>query len=167
MHNRNWPGVGGCGYIYEKIDAITREGGFFMRGRKMKYQTPDEMEIAINAYFDGLMGPMMDKSGNFVFKSDGTPYMVQTKPATVTGLALFLGLTSRQALLNYQARDGFRPIIERAKMRVQAYCEERLFDRDGVNGAKFSLQNNFGWQDKKDLGLDANDKFQVNIHVVD
>jgi hypothetical protein len=39
--------------------------------------------------------------------------------------------------------------ITRAKARVEEYTEQRLFDRDGVNGAKFSLINNFkGWRDK-------------------
>ena len=33
----------------------------------------------------------------------------------------------------------------RAKARCEQYAEERLFDRDGTNGAQFSLKNNFGW----------------------
>lgn len=72
-------------------------------------------------------------------------------PPTVTGLALFLGLRSRQALLNYQGRKPFNDAITRAKSRCEAYVEGRLFDRDGVNGAKFSLTNNFkGWSEKPD-----------------
>ena len=41
--------------------------------------------------------------------------------------------------------------ITRAKSMVEQYAEERLFDRDGSNGAQFSLRNNFkGWDaDKK------------------
>ncbi len=35
------------------------------------------------------------------------------------------------------------------KSRCEEYAERRLYDRDGVNGAKFSLANNFkGWRDK-------------------
>lgn len=37
-----------------------------------------------------------------------------------------------------------------AKSRIEMYVEERLFDKDGANGAKFSLQNNFkGWDADK------------------
>ena len=32
--------------------------------------------------------------------------------------------------------------------RIEMYAEERLYDKDGSNGAKFSLQNNFkGWNE--------------------
>ena len=37
----------------------------------------------------------------------------------------------------------FVDTITRAKARVEQYAEERLFDRDGSNGAQFSLRNNF------------------------
>ncbi|KAA5659602.1 hypothetical protein F3G60_33715, partial [Pseudomonas aeruginosa] len=72
-------------------------------------------------------------------------------PPTVTGLALALGFNSRQSLLNYQGKAEFMDTITRAKARVEQYTEERLFDRDGSNGAQFSLRNNFkGWDaDKK------------------
>jgi hypothetical protein len=33
---------------------------------------------------------------------------------------------------------------------VEAYAESRLFDKDGANGAKFSLANNFrGWKEQQ------------------
>ena len=35
---------------------------------------------------------------------------------------------------------------------MEAYAEERLFDRDGSSGAQFSLRNNFkGWTEKTEL----------------
>ena len=44
------------------------------------------------------------------------------------------------------AGKRFVDTITRAKARVEQYAEERLFDRDGSNGAQFSLRNNFkGW----------------------
>ena len=42
---------------------------------------------------------------------------------------------------------------------VEAYTEERLFDRDGSNGAQFSLRNNFsGWNEKQVTELDAEEQ---------
>lgn len=35
---------------------------------------------------------------------------------------------------------------------IERYTEQRLFDREGVQGAKFSLSNNFeGWSEKQEL----------------
>ena len=76
-----------------------------------------------------------------MFNKFGSPVFVDVHPPTVTGLALALGFTSRQALLNYQAKPEFVDTITRAKARVEQYAEERLFDRDGSNGAQFSLRN--------------------------
>ena len=57
-----------------------------------------------------------------------------------------MGFTTRQGLLNYQGKKEFLDTITRAKAKVEQYTEERLFDRDGTNGAQFSLRNNFkGW----------------------
>ena len=44
--------------------------------------------------------------------------------------------------------------ITRAKTYIEEYTERRLFDRDGVQGAKFSLVNNFkGWSEKHELAV--------------
>ena len=72
----------------------------------------------------------------------GQPVMIGERPPTVTGLALALGFTTRTSLLNYQGKKEFMDTITRAKSMVEAYAEERLFDRDGSNGARFSLVNN-------------------------
>ena len=51
--------------------------------------------------------------------------------------------------------------ITRAKSYIEEYTERRLFDRDGVQGAKFSLINNFkGWaaeQSKSHFDNDSED----------
>lgn len=74
---------------------------------------------------------------------------------TVTGLALALGFTSRQALLNYQNKPEFVDTITRAKTLCEQYAEERLYDKDGSGGAQFSLRANFGWQDKPEQQQDS------------
>lgn len=118
--------------------------------RPLKYKTAEELQKAIDAYFLACEGELLrDDDGNPVLNKWGAPVMVGQKPPTVTGLALALGFTSRQALLNYQGRKAFVDTVMRAKSRCEAYAEERLYDRDGAMGAKFSLINNFkGWRDK-------------------
>ena len=120
-------------------------------GRPPAYKSKKELEEKIEAYFRECEGvPFFDENGYPMRTNKGCIlYEKAPKPPTITGLALALGFTSRQALLNYQAKKEFFDTITRAKSRVEEYAETRLYDRDGVNGAKFNLANNFrGWRDK-------------------
>ena len=121
-------------------------------GRPPIYKTANEIEEKIDAYFKECEGEILkDDNGKTVLNKFGNPVVINRKPPTVTGLALALGFTSRLDLLRYQGKEEFRNTITRAKSMVEQYAEERLFDRDGSNGAQFSLRNNFkGWDaDKK------------------
>lgn len=119
-------------------------------GRPPKYTSVEEIESKIEAYFKKCEGePLLDDQGNAVTDKRGVPIFVNRHPPTVTGLALALGFNTRLSLLRYQGKKEFVNTITRAKSLVEQYAEERLFDRDGVQGAKFSLVNNFkGWSEK-------------------
>lgn len=127
------------------------------------------MQRAIDAYFLSCEGkPLLDDDGNVLTDKYGAPIMVGQHPPTITGLALALGFTSRQALLNYQAKPRFIDTVTRAKSRCEEYAEARLYDRDGVNGAKFSLTNNFrGWNDKGMQDTDALQKLDRILEGID
>ncbi len=117
-------------------------------GRPPKYKSVEEIEDKIEQYFAGCEGePLLDDEGKQVFNRFGNPCWIKPpKPPTVTGLALALGFNTRKSLLEYQGKKEFVNTITRAKSRVEEYAESRLFDRDGSNGAQFSLRNNFkGW----------------------
>ena len=116
-------------------------------GAPRKWKSVKAMQKAIDAYFESCKGepiigndgqPLMDKYGNVI--------LIGQKPPTITGLALALGFTGRQALIDYQARPEFADTVTRAKSRCEEYAESRLYDKDGANGAKFSLGCNFGWR---------------------
>lgn len=122
-------------------------------GRPTKYKTKEEIEEKIEEYFRECEGePMLDGEEKQMVNKYGYPcYIKEPKPPTVTGLALALGFTNRLDLLRYQGKKEFCDTITRAKSRVEEYAERRLFDRDGSNGAQFSLRNNFqGWNPEKD-----------------
>ena len=138
-------------------------------GRPPFYSSVEELQEAIDKYFEECDGdivygpeglPMRNKYGKII--RDGR------RPYTVTGLALALGFTSRQALLNYQEKEEFVDTILRAKSRVERYAEERLYDKDGSNGAKFSLANNFkGWTEKQTIEADVNSRMDIVVELVD
>lgn len=115
-----------------------------------RYKTVEEMQAVIDQYFEDCKGePIIGDDGMPILDKYGQPFIINAHPPTVTGLALALGFTSRQALLNYQAKKAFVDTVLRAKARIEAYAEERLFDRDGQRGAEFSLKYNFRWADEK------------------
>jgi hypothetical protein len=126
-------------------------------GRPAKYTTVEALQKAIDEYFESLFRPVLvfDKETKcqIVLKDkNGTPYMEQYKPATINGLARALGFNSRQSLLNYQEKEEFLDSLTRAKAQIEEYAEERLYDKDGCNGAKFVLQNCFKWAgDKQEI----------------
>ena len=138
-------------------------------GAPPKYKTAAEMQKKIDEYFKNCDGRVLkDDDGNTVYNKYGEPVMVGVKPLTITGLALALGFTSRQALLNYQAKPEFVDTVTRAKTIVEEYAEMRLFDKDGANGAKFSLANNFdGWREKQQIEADVKSEVTINIELVD
>ncbi len=115
-----------------------------MLGPPPKFQSVEEMQEKIDAYFESCEGHILtDSDGKTVFNKYGEPVIIGARPLTVTGLANALGFESRTSLFRYQGKKEFREVIVRAKSRIEQYTEERLFDKEGANGAKFSLQNNF------------------------
>lgn len=133
--------------------------------RPLKYKTVQELQEAIDDYFKACEGkPLQDDNGELIYDKHGQPVIIGQKPPTVTGLALALGFTTRQSLLNYQAKKQFVDTITRAKSRCEDYAESRLFDRDGAMGAKFSLSNNFkGWSEKSQSEDDASGQLETLI----
>lgn len=116
-------------------------------GHPRKYKSVREMQTRIDAYFEECQGhPYILADGTELLDKDGRPVIVGAHPATITGLALALGFTGRDALVDYAGRPEFADTIARAKARCEEYAERRLYDRDGTRGAQFSLACNFGWK---------------------
>lgn len=104
------------------------EGYVSRMGRPPKFETVDQMETVIDAYFAYCE--------------------VNKLPLTITGLGLALGM-SRQALLDYQNKDEFLDTVKRAKAIVENFAEIKLLT-EGGSGAIFALKN-FGWKDKTEV----------------
>lgn len=92
-------------------------------GRPLAYDSPTKLLEAITAYFD------------------------QNKRATLSGLAVALGI-DRSTLYNYANRDEFFDIIKNAQAKVEAIYEERLV-WDNCTGVIFPLKN-MGWKDRQE-----------------
>lgn len=107
-------------------------------GRPPKYKTPEEMQVVIDEYFDGLDGEI----------------------ATMAGLALELDMTT-QALRDYAKKDAFLCTVKKARQRVENAWERHL--TKGGAGPIFWLKNNAGWKDKKEHDVSGN----LNVTAVE
>lgn len=139
-------------------------------GRPPKFDSPEQMQVLIDRYFEDCKGHILyNDDGSPVLDKYGNAVIIDAHPPTVTGLALALGFNTRLSLLNYQAKPAFVNTVSRAKSRVEQYAEERLFDKDGANGAKFSLANNWeGWREKQQIEADVKQETTViTVELVD
>jgi hypothetical protein len=102
-------------------------------GKPRKIKSPEEFEKLATAYFDKCKA--------------------ENKKATICGLALGLGLSTRTSLDAYLSYEGFEEVAAAAKMRVEHEYEQRLFSSSPV-GAIFALKN-MGWQDKQQVDVEG------------
>ena len=116
-----------------------------------RFESAKALQEKVDGYFEDCAGHILtDETTGFpvVHPKTGMPVIVDMRPPTMSGLALFLGFSSREGLMRYAGKKEYVDIIVRAKSRIEQCYEERLFDKEGANGAKFALQNNFkGWQE--------------------
>lgn len=104
-------------------------------GRPRLYKTPEEFEAKVLEY---------------------QQYCEDKKePVTWTGLALFLGFSSRQSIDEYAKYEGFSDVVKRAKLFVEWHYEMRV-NGNNATGPIFVLKN-MGWSDKQDLSLTSPD----------
>ncbi len=82
-----------------------------------------------------------------------------------------MGFTCRQALDRYTDRDcdgepenEIVGIITRAKSRIEEANIQAAYNRDASAGARFILQNGFGYADKKEVGMSGG---VINVTITD
>jgi len=68
------------------------------------------------------------------------------EPATITGLAFFLGFSSRQSFDDYETSGKHAHILKRGRLRIEAEYEKKLHQQP-ASGAIFALRS-MGWNEK-------------------
>lgn len=132
------------------------------QGMQRRWISPEHLQCMVNEYFESCNGPLFDAKGNLLKDSNGNIVKGQVRPYTVSGLALYLGV-STTTLKKYREgqidtlldelkaetedRLTFSRVVLQAKQRIEAYAESRLYDRDGQRGAQFVLDCQFNWVD--------------------
>src|SRR3954464_13386635 len=109
-------------------------------GRPLKYKTVEEMDRAINAYFDmcdphtqrRVVDCGINEKGETIWRE--REVMTEQQPYTVSGLARALGIT-RDTLINYKERDEFFDSVTGAYERCHEYAESQLYGRSATGAA--------------------------------
>lgn len=105
--------------------------GLTTNGQPPVYETPEGMTIKIEEYFSTLL--------------DDEEKEYTTRP-TMTGMALYLGFSSRQSMYDYAKKKDFSYIVSRSQQVIAMSYEEMLLTKVSA-GAIFALKN-MGWDDK-------------------
>ena len=151
------------------------QGFIYGRRNEKRWVSPEYLKAMIDEYFDSCNGPLIDKYGQPQYDKEGNLLRVQIRPWTLSGLALYLGI-STPSLKRYEKsgidtildemrvktsdKQTFAKVLAQAKQKVEMGAETRLYDSEGFRGAQVVLNNGFGWLTKKeqadierDLGL--------------
>jgi hypothetical protein len=117
----------------------------------LKFQTPEELEAAIETYWPTLETWAEEVVEYFDEELDRKvtvkrPYLVRARPPTLAGLADHLGVF-HTTLRNYKGREDFVAVVSRALNRIAMFAEEGLYDKQMVTGAQFALRVNHGYRD--------------------
>lgn len=142
--------------IYEPLIGKKRWGKY------RKFKNPEHLQTLVNGYFASCDGVIYNsKTGKPYEDKHGNPVIGQIKPYTIGGLALYLDITPNKLKeyckgiyddLGYDINEleQFSVILRRAYTKIEAYAEERLYDKEGQLGAKFVLDCGFGWCTQKE-----------------
>lgn len=116
------------------------------RGRPRKFATLADLERAIEAYFqlcDNRIIEIHDEEG-------GAKGITVPEPYTIAGLALALGVPY-DTLGDWERGKGcsgeYSGAVKRAKLRIRADNERRLFEGKNQAGAIFYAKNAWGMRD--------------------
>ena len=129
--------------------------GLTESGRPPVYQTPEDLKEQVYEYFEYILGEYRTETNKWIDEkgkeqSEDVEICIRKPEApTMTGLALFLGFSSRQSMYDYKSKKEFSYIIKRATMIIENHHECRL-DGDKTTGSIFALKN-MGWTDKQEV----------------
>lgn len=119
--------------------------------------TKKQAEKGIRAYFTSRRIPRLDKSGE-ILKNAAGEILYEEKPCTVSGLVLALGLSRREELDGIQD-EKIKALVDRALLRIEESAEEKLFQKDSLQGTKLFLSVNFPrWKTGEEPAEQADDR---------
>ncbi|MDB5145315.1 MAG: hypothetical protein JWQ66_4028 [Mucilaginibacter sp.] len=125
-----------------------------MRKKSPPFSSARELDDLIAQYFTWIDGEyhLEQKDAKATKANTNTTEQKiwdrEPEPATIAGLALHLGFSSRQAFEDYEANSKFADQLQRARLRIIADYEKKLHVTSSA-GAIFALKS-MGWNERTD-----------------
>ena len=128
-------------------EAITVTEEKTKLGRPAMYETPEEMEIKLNAFF-------IECKAN-------------EDPPTVLGLSLFLGFADPHTLLVYSKLKPFSWIVKKAKSKCVHDIEKRMITgKTPPASAMYWLSNNSDWKNERYQRTDIHHSGNIDVTLL-
>ena len=132
-----------------------------------RYGKPQDLEKKIDEYFLQYENrqPLTDKNGLPVIGKDGRVVYSEGLP-TSSGLAYFLGFSSRSSLWDYAQKPTFADVINKARLRLQTFWEP-LLSSSNFQGARYMLSNLAdNWQDPDSIAKQQSQQMPIIANIV-
>ena len=112
------------------------------------YGTSEELQAAVDRYFDECRGvPAYDGDGIPIIKRNGQQLYVSEKPPTLSGIAHFLGYKDQRTFMRQKYRGSdFHDVVCEARLRIENFWEQALYDSASYYGAAHMLASCFHWR---------------------
>ena len=140
-----------------------------MAKKKHPFTTASELDDMIDQYFNDIEEkniPDEEKIKNTekAVAPGQKPSKSKPQQITITGLALHLGFSSRQAFEDYEAKGKFADNLKRARLRVMADYEKKLHVTSST-GAIFALKS-MGWNDRTEKPADVSTNTVLKVEII-
>lgn len=115
-------------------------------GRPPIFQTPEELQTAIEAYFNECRNnktKVLTKDGKVVDLPD-------PKIPTIAGCAYAVGM-DRHTFYDYENKDEFSHTIKRARNYIIAQWESKCINTNANAGGIIFIAKNYGYTDKQEF----------------
>ncbi len=89
----------------------------------------------------------------------------EAEPATLAGLAFFLGFNSREEFDHYEKNGKHALLVKRARLRVEASYEKKLHYQSST-GAIFALKS-IGWNEKTEAIKPADKVKNIKVKIIE
>lgn len=130
-----------------------------------QFNSDEELANLINSYFRHLEA---DENDSVIPEKTINPKKNQNngpEPATITGMALYLGFSSIAEFEHYEQQGSYAHILKRGRLRIEAYYEKKLHQQSAA-GAIFALKS-MGWKEKTELKTETAVPMTLKIEITD
>jgi|ERR1700761_7984262 len=142
-----------------------------MKHNKNIFKSSSILNDQVKAYFDYIDGEYHFENKP-AKKTDSQTNIVEHKiwdrepePATIAGLAFFLGFNSRDEFDEYEASGKYAAAIKRARLRIETIYEKKLHQQ-APTGAIFALKN-LGWYEKTGTTKSVDKVKTIKVKIIE